>query len=104
VVIQGVKRIAQAVVKVRIGRDLGKQDLQNIGIGGKFAHIIQLKNLMQDPGDHGNTGFSMAQFGPSRVERNLLINHVNKAASFEIMSQNRGIPDRLSLDGWGFER
>ena len=99
-----IQRVGQAVIEILLGFDSGKDDIKHRALTGEPADPVQLHDLEQDGGDHGNGRLSVCEPLSPGVRGHVLIDDIRYRAFFEVMSQDRSKADALRgnvFDGGG---
>ncbi len=95
---QGIEGIGKSIVEILLWLYVGKDDIQDSGLGRKLNEPVELHDLEEDTGNHGNRSLAMGEGLSSCVQGHVFINDLGDAAPFIIGAQDGCKPYTFSFN------
>jgi len=73
VMVYGIQGIGQPIIEILFALDTREHDLEHAGLVGEATDPVELKDLKQDGGDHGNRCLPMGQDLPAGIQLQVLV-------------------------------
>jgi hypothetical protein len=97
IVEQGVESIGKSIVEILFWPYVGKDDIQDGGLGRKLNEPVELHDLEEDTGNHGNRGLAMGERLSSCVQGHVFIDDLGDAAPFIVGAQDGCKPNAFGF-------